>query len=106
MIIYIISAVKGTLLNKKTGVETRLGEHEQQTLKILMQNYGVIMNTDELIQQVWQKKCVTRGSLIKVINSLRYTLKDTPPYKIIMTAPRKGYWFNPQAISLFGQSRI
>lgn len=101
MTIYTLLPDKSIFMNTKTGLSTRLGEHEMKLLLLLIENPGVLLTTEHLMHFAWEGKCVSRGSLSKAVCTLRMILKDSPPYKIIINKPRSGYLLNINAVSLF-----
>lgn len=65
-----------------------------QTLIVLVENNGRIVEKDEIIQQVWQNTFVEEGSLTRNISTLRKVLGEEPgSNRYIETIPRCGYRF-------------
>jgi Tol biopolymer transport system component/DNA-binding winged helix-turn-helix (wHTH) protein len=65
-----------------------------ETLAVLVENNGRIVEKDELIQKVWQDTFVEEGSLTRNISTLRKVLGEEPgANRYIETIPRRGYRF-------------
>src|SRR5215510_219563 len=64
------------------------------TLLVLVQNSGHVVNKDELMQAVWGDTIVEEGGLTRNISVLRKTLGESPDHhRYIVTAPGRGYCF-------------
>ena len=64
------------------------------TLLVLVQNSGRVLNKDELMQAVWGDTIVEEGGLTRNISVLRKTLGESPDHhRYIVTAPGRGYCF-------------
>lgn len=65
-----------------------------QTLVVLVENHGRIVEKDEIIRQVWEDTFVEEGSLTRNISTLRKVFGEEPASnKYIETIPRRGYRF-------------
>lgn len=65
-----------------------------ETLAVLVENNGRIVEKDEIIRQVWQDTFVEEGSLTRNISTLRKVFGEEPgSNKYIETIPRRGYRF-------------
>lgn len=65
-----------------------------ETLVVLVENNGRIIEKDEIIQKVWQDTFVEEGSLTRNISTLRKVLGEEPgANRYIETIPRRGYRF-------------
>lgn len=65
-----------------------------ETLAVLVENNGRIVEKDEIFQQVWQDTFVEEGSLTRNISTLRKALGEEPgANRYIETIPRRGYRF-------------
>src|SRR4029450_11696364 len=65
-----------------------------ETLALLVQNHGNVVEKDVLMQHVWPDTFVEEGSLTRNISVLRKTLGESPSdHRYIATAPRRGYCF-------------
>lgn len=65
-----------------------------ETLAVLVENNGRIVEKDEIIGQVWQDTFVEEGSLTRNISTLRKVLGEEPgSNRYIETIPRRGYRF-------------
>src|SRR5262249_5166764 len=64
------------------------------TLLVLVQNSGRVLDKDELMQAVWGGTIVEEGGLARNISVLRKTLGESPDeHRYIVTAPGRGYCF-------------
>src|SRR5215831_9437594 len=64
------------------------------TLLVLVQNSGRVLNKDELMQAVWGDTIVEEGGLVRNISVLRKALGESPDeHRYIVTAPGRGYCF-------------
>jgi DNA-binding winged helix-turn-helix (wHTH) protein len=64
------------------------------TLLLLVEHSGEVMERQELIQAVWHDACVEEGNLSTTIYTLRKALGDTRAVAAyIATVPRRGYRF-------------
>ena len=61
------------------------------TLVLLVQNSGHLLEKDQLIRALWPGSFVEEGNLTNNISVLRKALGDDPPY--IETVPKRGYRF-------------
>lgn len=84
----------GIIENHYHGIKIQLGVYEHRLLKFLLDNNGKTVHSDELIDIVWEGRVVSKGSLTKAINTLRFVMRDTPPFKIIINKPGVGYRIN------------
>ena len=65
-----------------------------ETLAVLVENNGRIVEKEEIIQKVWQDTFVEEGSLTRNVSTLRKVLGEEPgANKYIETIPRRGYRF-------------
>src|SRR5688572_19412471 len=65
-----------------------------ETLAVLVENNGRIVEKDEIIDRVWQDTFVEEGSLTRNISTLRKVFGEEPgTNKFIETIPRRGYRF-------------
>ncbi|HEY8559169.1 MAG TPA: winged helix-turn-helix domain-containing protein [Pyrinomonadaceae bacterium] len=65
-----------------------------ETLKILVENRGQIVEKDELLQKIWSDTIVEEASLAKNISVLRKVLSENGSGKsYIETVPKRGYRF-------------
>lgn len=74
-----------------------------ETLAVLVENNGRIVEKDEIIQKVWQNTFVEEGSLTRNISTLRKVLGEQPgANRYIETIPRRGYRFVAQVKDVSG----
>src|SRR5262245_16945667 len=64
-----------------------------ETLLVLVQNSGRVMDKDELMQQVWPDTVVEEVNLAHNISVLRKALGQSDDNRFIVTVPGKGYGF-------------
>ena len=89
---YRLDTVEGVLL--RNGQPVPLTPKAFETLVVLVQNSGHVVEKDVLMKQVWQDTCVEEANLTQNIFTLRRVLEessDKPKY--IETVPRRGYRF-------------
>jgi len=68
-----------------------------ETLLLLLQNHGKIVEREQLIQAVWHDNIVEEGNINSTIYLLRKALGETPSgQSYIATVPRRGYRFITQ----------
>ena len=64
------------------------------TLLVLIQNNGKVLNKDELLQTIWPDTVVEEANLAVNISTLRKALGESPgEHKFIVTIPGRGYQF-------------
>src|SRR5438552_16605608 len=65
-----------------------------QTLLVLVENQGKVLEKDELMRLVWPDAIVEENTLNKNISSLRHALGETAgENRYIVTVPGRGYSF-------------
>src|SRR2546423_867154 len=75
------------------GEPVHLAPKVADTLLILVENAGEVINKGELLKKLWPDTFVEEGSLARNISVLRSVLDDgSGPY--ITTIPKRGYRFN------------
>lgn len=77
----------------------RLGSSETLVLSFLIENSGMLVSKDELLDFGWPDRFVTQNSLSTAIKKIRKLLLQTSPNLSIETVHRKGYIFHKQTIS-------
>lgn len=76
-----------------------------ETLAILVQNNGRIVQKDELMREVWPDTFVEEGSLTRNISVLRKILGEGPSdHHYIETIPKRGYRFVASVRELAGEA--
>jgi DNA-binding winged helix-turn-helix (wHTH) protein/Tol biopolymer transport system component len=76
------------------GVPVSLSRRLFDTLSILVENSGHVVEKDELMQKVWTDVAVEENNLAQNISALRRILGDTlADPKFIETIPKRGYRF-------------
>lgn len=85
--------------NQTTGKVLQLGNHDFLVLKLLVENAGVVLSKDELINYGWEGKCVSDNSLTQAIMNIRRVLRDDERNQgSITTISGKGYMFEESFI--------
>ena len=65
-----------------------------ETLALLVENRGRIVEKDELLREIWPDTFVEEGSLARNISVLRKALGEGPSdHQYIQTIPKQGYRF-------------
>src|SRR3979411_58346 len=78
----------------RDGQVLRLTPKALQTLGLLIQNSGHLVQKDELIGRIWSDSVVEDCNLNVIIHTLRKTLGDDPANsKYIETVSKRGYRF-------------
>lgn len=85
-------------LRDGSGKVVSLRRQSAQVLKVLVDNQGVIVSKQELIDRVWGKIAVTDDSLNQCISDIRKAIGDTNR-TTLQTHARKGYMLNVGAES-------
>ncbi len=90
-----LDSTQRTLFKAHTRVA--IGPMAYQILLFFVQNAGVNLSREQLIQQVWQDKFISDATLYKQIQRLRQCLDDTSEKKrIIGTVHGVGFIFLPE----------
>ena len=76
-----------------------------ETLNVLIQNRGRVVERDELLNRVWPDVAVEDGNLTVTISMLRKALGESNGRKFIETAPRLGYKFVADVREVTDQGR-
>lgn len=78
----------------RAGKPVPLTPKAYETLLVLIQNNGHLVEKDELLKRVWPETFVEESTLSQNIFTLRKVLGDTPEgHEYIQTVPRHGYRF-------------
>jgi Tol biopolymer transport system component/DNA-binding winged helix-turn-helix (wHTH) protein len=79
---------------KRNGTNIPLTRKMFETLDVLVENAGRLVEKDELMQKIWHDRHVEESNLTYNIKMLRKTLGDSASQpKFIETVPRHGYRF-------------
>jgi DNA-binding winged helix-turn-helix (wHTH) protein/TolB-like protein len=90
---FTLDLARGCLLRGNLPIHLR--PHSYEVLKYLVANKGRLISKDELIEDVWQGRAVTDGSLGKCIEELRAALgKEARQY--VRNVRGRGYIFDPK----------
>ena len=79
---------------RRDGQPVTLPPKDLETLLVLVENAGHIVEKEELLEKVWPGVFIEEGNLARHVFNLRQVLGDSPdgrPY--IETIPRRGYRF-------------
>ena len=80
----------------RDGAPVALTPKAFDTLLVLVENSGHLLDKDELMKQVWPETFVEEGGLTRNISSLRKALVDSAgEQQYIETVPKRGYRFTP-----------
>lgn len=89
---YQLDASERVLL--RDGLPVTLPPKDLETLSVLVERAGHIVDKEELLGKVWPGVFIEEGNLARHIFNLRQVLGDTPDgRKYIETIPRRGYRF-------------
>src|ERR1700720_234828 len=89
---YHLDAVERVLL--RDGQPVTLPPKDLETLLVLVERAGHIVEKEELLEKVWPGVFIEEGNLARHIFNLRQVLGDTEDgRKYIETIPRRGYRF-------------
>ncbi len=77
----------------RDGVPVALTPKALETLLVLVQHSGHLVEKDELMKQVWPDAFVEEGGLTRNISVLRKILNNGQEEQYIETLPRRGYRF-------------
>ena len=72
----------------------RLAPKVFETLAILVENSGHIVDKEDLMKRLWPDSFVEESNLAQNIFQLRKALKDRPCRRYIETVPKRGYRFS------------
>ena len=89
---YRLDAIERVLL--RDGLPVTLPPKDLETLLVLVERAGHIVEKEELLERVWPGVFVEEGNLARHIFNLRQVLGDSPDgRKYIETIPKRGYRF-------------
>lgn len=89
----------------RDGEAIHLAPKAFDTLHVLVENRGRVVEKNELLNQVWPDSFVEEINLTVYISMLRKTLGDKPDeHQYIVTVPRRGYSFVADVIPLSDKS--
>src|SRR5215831_13939160 len=87
-----IDAARHLLL--RNGVPTPLTPKAFETLLVLVQRHGQVVEKEDLLKEIWPATFVEEGSLARNVSMLRKVLGEGPSdHQYIETVPRRGYRF-------------
>jgi len=81
----------------------RLPPKAADTLLLLLQNAGNVVDKQELLKRVWQDAFVEEGSLTRAISVLRKALQEAGGREFISTVAKRGYRFAAPVIETPGR---
>jgi Tol biopolymer transport system component/DNA-binding winged helix-turn-helix (wHTH) protein len=88
---FLLNAYERMLL--RDGRYVPLTPKALETLVVLVEHGGRIVDKEELLKLVWPDTVVEEVSLAKNVSTLRKTLGDSEPHRYIETVPKRGYRF-------------
>lgn len=91
---FTLDLARGCLLRDDRLVHLRPQSYE--VLKYLVENKGRLISKDQLIEEVWQGRAVTDGSLGKCIEEVREALGENARL-YVRNVRGRGYIFDPEA---------
>src|SRR5262245_48556440 len=77
----------------RSGTPVRLTPKAFETLRVLVEHSGHLVERDALLQAVWPNTVVEDGGLTRNISVLRTVLSGRSQPNLIETAPTRGYRF-------------
>jgi len=77
----------------RNGAYIALTPKAFETLAVLVESNGEIVNKDELLRLVWPGTCVEEATLAKTVSILRKALGEDEGHHYIDTVPKRGYRF-------------
>lgn len=77
----------------RDGQPVPLTPKAYETLRVLVENSGQVLEKEELIRRVWPDAFVEEGGLTRNISVLRKALANGTAEPYIQTIPRRGYRF-------------
>ena len=81
-------------MSRQNGEAVPLTPRVFETLLFLVQNNGVVLDKERLMEAVWPDSIVEENNLSQNISSLRRILGETPgSHRYIVTVPGRGYRF-------------
>ncbi len=97
---YRLDVVKRLLLCQEKPVD--LPPKAFDTLLMLVENYGTILEKETLIKRIWPDTFVEEGNLTYYISLVRKALGESPgEHKYIVTIPKRGYSFVAEVSKIF-----
>jgi TolB-like protein/DNA-binding winged helix-turn-helix (wHTH) protein/Tfp pilus assembly protein PilF len=86
-----LDPIEHVLLN--AGVRVPLTPKAFETLVVLIESAGHVLEKDDLLKRIWPDTFVEEGTLARNISTLRKALGDPEGQTYIETVPRRGYSF-------------
>jgi Tol biopolymer transport system component/DNA-binding winged helix-turn-helix (wHTH) protein len=77
----------------RDGAYIPLTPKDYETLAVLIENNGRIVDKEELLRQVWPDTFIEEATLAKTVSILRKVLGDEGGHSYIDTVPKRGYRF-------------
>ncbi|OAJ94200.1 winged helix-turn-helix domain-containing protein [Vibrio bivalvicida] len=93
---------------KNQGIEIKLEPRTIEILEVLLSSVGEPVAAEQIIEAVWQSNFISKTVLTNRISTLRTLLKqhlpETDISKLLVTYPKKGYYFSADKILLLEES--
>src|ERR1044072_3732716 len=100
---YRLDVVKRLLLSEEAPVD--LPPKAFDTLLMLVENHGTILEKEVIIKRIWPDTFVEEGNLTYYISLVRKALGESPgEHKFIVTIPKRGYSFVADVSRIFENS--
>src|SRR5262249_38760980 len=94
----------GERVLSRDGQPVALPPKDLDTLLVLVENRGHIVEKEELLRRVWPDAFVEEGNLARRISNLRSVLgEDADGRQFIDTVPKRGYRFVAEVVERNGQ---
>lgn len=87
-------------LSRRDGAELALTPRVFDTLLLLVENHGAVLEKEGLMAAIWPDSIVEENNLTQNISTLRRVLGDTPhSHRFIVTIPGRGYRFAASVVT-------
>ncbi|MFN2477331.1 MAG: winged helix-turn-helix domain-containing protein [Chthoniobacterales bacterium] len=82
------------LLARRDGTRVPLTPRVFQTLVVMVEHHGIVLDKERLMEAVWPDSIVEENNLSQNVSALRRVFGDTPgAQRFIVTVPGRGYRF-------------
>lgn len=90
----------------RSGEFVALTPKALETLIVLVKNYGVVVEKNYLLDEVWANTFVEEATLAQNISTIRKTLGEDGHRRFIETVPRRGYRFIMEVKEFFSTQQL
>lgn len=91
------------VLSSEAG-DIELEPRSLELLEMLLSHVGEPISNDQIIEEIWNSKYISKNVVTNRVSTLRTLLKDhltdTDPTKLIVTYPKKGYFIPTNLVSV------